>query len=138
MPRILCIDFGMKRTGLAVTDPLQIIATGMETVDSRELIPFLKNYFSREPVEKIIIGDPRNLDNTPTDATEGVNRLIRTLEKEFPRIPILRIDERFSSKLASRAIAEMGLRKKQRQSKALIDQVAATLMLQEFLNRTTT
>ena len=133
MPRILAIDYGMKRTGLAVTDPLKIIATGLTTVESNQLIPFLKNYFSNEEVELIIIGEPKNLDDTDTHATPLVEKTIKQLQKNFPSIPIQKVDERFTSKMASRAMIEMGLKKKQRQNKALIDEIAATIMLQEYL-----
>lgn len=134
MARILSIDYGLKRTGLAVTDPLKIIATGLTTVASKQLVPFLKDYFSREKVELIIIGDPKNLDDSDTHATALVNKIVNELQKNFPSVPIQRVDERFTSKMASRAMIEMGLKKKQRQNKALIDEIAATMMLQEYLN----
>ena len=133
MPRILSIDYGGKRTGLAVTDPLQIIATGLTTVESKQLIPFLKDYFSREEVELIIIGEPKNWDDTDTHATPLVRKAIEKLKKEFPKMPIQTVDERNTSKMASRAMIEMGMKKKQRQNKALIDEIAATIMLQEWL-----
>ena len=134
MPRIIAIDYGLKRTGLAVTDPLKIIASGLTTIESRELIPFLKDYFSREEVELIVIGEPRNLDDSDTHATSLVRKVIKDLEKKFPTIPIQTVDERFTSKMASRAMIEMGLKKKQRRNKALIDEIAATIILQEYLN----
>lgn len=133
MPRILAIDYGLKRTGIAVTDPLQIIASGLTTVESKQLIPFLRNYFSREPVELIIIGEPKNMDDTDTHATPLVEKCIRDLQKNFPSIPIKKVDERFTSKMASRAMIDMGLRKKQRRNKALVDEIAATILLQEYL-----
>ena len=133
MPRILAIDYGLKRTGLAVTDPLKIIATGLTTVESKQLISFLKNYFNKEEVELIIIGEPKNLDDTDTDATPFVQKIIKELQKNFPSIPVKTVDERFTSKMASRAMIEMGLKKKQRQNKALVDEIAATIMLQEYL-----
>ena len=133
MARILAIDFGLKRTGLAVTDPLKIIASGLTTVESKSLIPFLKDYFSKEQVELIIIGEPKNLDDTDTHATPLVERIIHELKNNFPAIPIQKVDERFTSKMASRAMIEMGLKKKKRQDKALVDQIAATIMLQEHL-----
>lgn len=133
MGRILAIDYGLKRTGLAVTDPLKIIATGLTTVESRQLIPFLKDYFSKEQVELIVIGEPKNWDNTDTHATSLVAKIIRELEKTFPSTPIRRVDERFTSKMASSAMREMGLKKKQRQNKALVDEIAATIMLQGYL-----
>ena len=133
MPRILAIDYGLKRTGLAVTDPLKIIATGLTTIESKQLISFLKNYFSKEQVELIIIGEPKNLDDSDTHATQLVRNVIKELEKNFPSIPVRTVDERFTSKMASRAMIEMGLKKKQRQNKALVDEIAATIMLQEYL-----
>ncbi len=133
MSRILAIDYGLKRTGLAVTDPLKIIATGLTTVESRLLITFLKNYFSKEEVELIIIGEPKNWDDTDTHATPLVEKIIKDLQKNFPSVPIQKVDERFTSKMASRAMIEMGLKKKQRQNKALVDEIAATIMLQEYL-----
>jgi len=133
MPRIICIDYGGKRTGLAVTDPLQIIATALTTIETKELIPFLKKYFQSEPVELILIGEPLNLDDSATHATPLVKAAIIRLKKEFPEIPIQTVDERFTSKMASRAMVEMGMKKKDRQVKGNIDQVAATIMLQEYL-----
>lgn len=133
MARILCIDYGGKRTGLAVTDPLQMIATALTTVETKELISFLKKYFQQEPVELILIGEPLNLDDTATHATPLVKAAIVKLQKEFPHIPLQTVDERFTSKMASRAMVEMGMKKKDRQIKGNIDQIAATIMLQEYL-----
>jgi len=133
MPRIICIDYGGKRTGLAVTDPLQIIATALTTIETKELVPFLKKYFQQETVELILIGEPLNLDDTATHATPLVKAAIVRLKKEFPGIPIQTVDERFTSKMASRAMVDMGMKKKDRQKKGNIDQVAATIMLQEYL-----
>jgi putative Holliday junction resolvase len=136
LPRILAIDYGLKRTGLAVTDPLQIIATGLTTVESKQLMPFLKDYFSREQVELVIIGYPRNMDDTETHATPLVEKCIKELQKNFPTLPIKRVDERFTSRMASRAMIDMGLKKKQRRDKALVDEIAATILLQEYLQAT--
>ena len=133
MARILCIDYGLKRTGLAVTDPLQIIATGLTTVHSKELISFLKDYFSKEQVELIIIGEPKNWDDTDTHATPLVEKCIKELTKNFPAIPIKKVDERYTSKMAKDSMLEMGLKKKARRNKALVDEIAATIMLQEYL-----
>ena len=133
MPRIICIDYGGKRTGLAVTDPLQIIATGLTTVDTKHLYTFLADYFAKEPVELILIGEPLNLDDTPTHATPLVQKAIIELGKKFPLIPIKTVDERYSSKNAVRAMVEMGMKKKDRQNKKTIDQIAATILLQEYL-----
>ena len=135
MPRIIAIDYGLKRTGLAVTDPLKIIATGLTTVESKRLVSFLKDYFIKEEVELMIIGEPKNWDDTDTHATPLVNKIIIDLQKNFPAIPVKKVDERFTSKLASKAMVEMGLKKKQRQNKALIDEIAATIMLQDYLKQ---
>jgi putative Holliday junction resolvase len=133
MARIICIDYGGKRTGLAVTDPMQIIATALTTIPSKELIPFLKNYMVAEPVELILIGEPLNLDDSPTHGTPLVRKAIQDLTKAFPAIPIQTVDERYSSKLAVRAMVDMGMKKKDRREKGNIDQIAATMLLQEFL-----
>lgn len=134
MARILAIDYGGKRTGLAVTDPLQIIGTGLCTVESRQLIPFLKKYMESEAVELILMGEPKNWDDSDTHATPLVKAAIRQLQKAFPNIPIKMVDERYTSKMASQAMIEMGLKKKERRNKALVDEIAATIMLQEYLN----
>lgn len=133
MPRIISIDYGLKRTGLAVTDPYQIIATGLTTVESPRLINFLKEYFKKEEVSLIIIGEPKNWDDTDTHATPLVKKIIERLKKEFPNIPIKTVDERYTSKMASQAMIDMGMKKMQRRNKALIDEIAATIMLQEYL-----
>jgi putative Holliday junction resolvase len=135
MARILCIDYGGKRTGIAVTDPLQIIATALTTIATKDLFPFLKKYFSEEAVELVLIGEPLNLDDTATHATPLVKAAIKRFQKEFPNMPIQTVDERYTSKMASRAMVEMGMKKKDRQKKGNIDQVAATIMLQEYLER---
>ncbi len=133
MPRILCIDYGLKRTGIAVTDPLQIIATGLTTVDSPQLISFLKNYFQQEAVELIVIGEPKNLDDSETHATPLVKQAIKKLEKEFPLVPIKTVDERYTSKMAKQAMIDMGMKKKDRRNKRTVDEIAATIILQEYM-----
>jgi putative holliday junction resolvase len=133
MSRILAIDYGLKRTGLAVTDPLQIIATGLTTIESKQLLSFLKNYFSKEPVELIIIGEPKNWDNSDTHATPLVEKCIKDLQKNFPAIPVKKVDERYTSKMAKQAMIEMGMKKMERRNKSLVDEIAATMMLQEYL-----
>jgi putative holliday junction resolvase len=135
LSRIISIDYGLKRTGLAVTDPLKIIATGLTTIESKQLIPFLKDYFSKEEVELIIIGEPKNWDDTDTHATPLVEKCIKDLQKNFPSIPIKKVDERYTSKMAKDSMLEMGLKKKQRRNKALVDEIAATILLQEYLQR---
>ncbi|MBL7731645.1 MAG: Holliday junction resolvase RuvX [Chitinophagaceae bacterium] len=133
MARILSIDYGLKRTGIAVTDPLQIIATGLTTVESKQLIPFLKDYFSKETVELIIIGEPKNWDDTDTHATPLVERCIKDLAKHFPNMPVKKVDERYTSKMAKDAMLEMGMKKKDRRNKAFVDEIAATILLQDYL-----
>ncbi|WP_153799628.1 Holliday junction resolvase RuvX [Foetidibacter luteolus] len=133
MPRILCIDYGAKRTGIAATDPLKIIATALGTIDTKELFPYLKAYFLKETVELVLVGEPKNLDDSDTHATPLVRAFIKKFQKDFPAIPIQTVDERYSSKMASQAMVEMGMKKKDRQIKGNIDQVAATMMLQEYL-----
>ena len=135
MPRILAIDYGLKRTGLAVTDPFQIIATGLTTIESPKLIAFLKDYFKNEPVELILIGEPKNWDDSDTHATPLVRQIMVRLQKEFPSIPLKTVDERNTSKMASRAMIDMGMKKKQRRNKALVDEIAATIMLQEYMEK---
>ena len=137
MARVLALDYGKKRTGIAVTDPLQIIATGVATVDSNELIGYLKKYIQQEEVEKILIGYPLNFDDTPTDATPLVDKFIGKFKNVFPSLPIEKWDERLTSKMASQSIIEMVLRKKDRQKKELIDTVSAVIILQEYLESRT-
>lgn len=134
MARIMAIDYGKKRTGIAVTDPLQIIATGLDTINSHELIPFLKEYISREAVELILIGMPLNLDETETHGTAPAKNAIERLKKAFPQIPIKTVDERYTSKMAVSAMHAMGMKKKERQVKRNIDVIAATIMLQEYMS----
>ena len=136
MARIICIDYGGKHTGIAVTDPLQIIATGLTTIETKNFIPFLKDYFSKEQVEKIVIGMPTNWDDTDTHATPLVKRAIEQLKKNFPTMPIETVDERYTSKMAKKAMLEMGMKKMQRRDKKLVDEIAATIMLQEYMQRT--
>lgn len=133
MSRILAIDYGGKRTGIAVTDPLQIIATGLETIDSRELIPFLKKYFASEQVELVIIGLPKNWDESDTHGTPLVQAAIKKIQKEFPAMPLKTVDERYTSKMAKDAMLEMGMKKKDRRVKGNVDVIAATIMLQEYM-----
>ena len=133
--RILCIDYGAKRTGIAVTDPFKIIATALTTIETKELFIFLKKYFAQEPVELILIGAPVNLDNSATHATPLVQGAIKRLGKEVPAIRVQTVDERYTSKMASQAMVQMGMKKKDRQQKGNIDQIAATIMLQEYLQQ---
>jgi putative holliday junction resolvase len=133
MARILCIDYGAKRTGIAVTDPMQIIATALTTISTHIFLPFLKEYIASNEVELFLIGMPLNEDDTDTHATPLVKVAINTLKKNFPDIPVETIDESYTSKMAVRAMIEMGMKKKDRQKKGNTDQIAATIMLQEYL-----
>ncbi len=136
MARIICIDYGAKRTGLAVTDPLKIIASGLPTIDTKDVLSFLKKYFAAENIELILIGEPKNLDDSDTHATPLVKAFIKKIEKEFPSLPVEKVDERYTSKMASAAMLEMGMKKKDRRNKKNIDEIAAVIMLQEYLNKT--
>lgn len=133
MPRILAIDYGLKRIGIAVTDEMQIIASGLTTIPSDTLIVFLKDYFSREKVEKVIVGEPKQMDGTPSESTEIIEKFIKVFQKEFPEMKLDRVDERFTSKMAFQTMIDSGLKKNQRKNKALIDEIAATIMLQDYL-----
>uniref|UniRef100_UPI00404A4A04 Holliday junction resolvase RuvX n=1 Tax=Flavobacterium sp. TaxID=239 RepID=UPI00404A4A04 len=135
MPRILAIDYGMKRTGIAITDEMQIIASGLTTVPSANLIVFLKDYFSKEKVEKVIVGEPKQMNGTPSESTAIIEKFIHKFQKEFPEMPLDRIDERFTSKMAFQTMIDSGLKKQQRKNKALIDEIAATIMLQDYMNK---
>lgn len=130
----MCLDYGARRTGIAVTDPLQIIATGLPTIESKTLPNFIKSYFSKEQVELLIIGLPKNLDGTDTDATPLVKKLIEKLNKEFPTLKVKTVDEQFTSSMAKKAMLEMGMKKKERRIKGNVDEIAAVLMLQEYMN----
>lgn len=134
MGRILAIDYGIKRTGIAVTDPERIIATGLTTVSAPALFDFLKEYCAKEPVDTFLVGEPKQMDNTPSQSARLIEPFVAKLSQTFPDKRIERIDERFTSKLAFQAMIDGGLKKKQRQNKAMIDQVSATIMLQDYLN----
>lgn len=135
MARLLSIDFGKKRTGIAVSDELQIIASGLTTVDTEQLLPFLKDYFSKEKVEKVIIGEPKRLNNEPSEVVPLLNSFIEKFKSLFPTMVVERIDERFTSKMAFQTMIDSGLKKKQRQNKALIDEIAATIILQDYMRK---
>ena len=134
MGRILAIDYGTKRTGLAVTDEMQIIASGLTTVDTKELLTFLKDYVSNEKVEKIVVGLPKQMDNTASESEVYIQKFLVQLAKAIPDVPVDRVDERFTSKMAFQTMIDSGLKKKQRQNKALIDEISATLILQSYLS----
>lgn len=134
MARILAFDYGLKRTGIAVTDELQIIASGLTTVNTPELFSFLNSYLLDENVELFVVGLPKQMDNTPSESEKLIRPFIEKLQKKFPHIPIKRVDERFSSKMAFQAMIDGGVKKKQRKNKALIDEVSATIILQSYLH----
>ncbi len=133
MARILSIDYGKKRTGLAVTDPLQIIAGGLATVATSELFDYLQAYVAREPVERIVIGEPRQPNGQPSENLQRVQQFVNRWRKSVPQIPIEYYDERFTSVLAHQAMIDGGLKKKARQDKALVDEISATIILQDYL-----
>jgi putative Holliday junction resolvase len=132
--RIVCIDYGKKRCGIAVTDPLRIIASGLTTVDTDSLIWYLKTYMKSEPVDLVLVGYPLALDGSPTDATAAVEKFIRNFKKVFPELALETIEEQYSSVLAARAMHEMGMKKKDKERKGAIDEMAATMLLQEYLS----
>jgi len=133
MGRILALDYGTKRTGIAVTDELQLIASGLTTVETPQLLSFLKDYFENETVEKVLIGEPKQKDGTPSDVETYILKFITKLEKMAPEMPLVRVDERYTSKMAFQTMIDSGLKKKQRRNKALIDEISATIILQEYL-----
>ncbi|MBD3582623.1 Holliday junction resolvase RuvX [Flavobacterium selenitireducens] len=133
--RILAIDYGIKRTGVAVTDEMQIIASGLTTVASETAITFLEAYFSKETVVKVLIGEPRQMDGTPSESTSIIEKFVETFKKAFPEMELVRVDERFTSKMAFQAMLASGLKKKQRQDKALLDEISAAIMLRDYLSR---
>ncbi|WP_285010182.1 Holliday junction resolvase RuvX [Pedobacter faecalis] len=135
MPRIMAFDYGTKRVGIAVTDPMQIIATGLDTVHPKDLVQYLKNYVARETVEAFVFGDPKQMDGTPSDSAQHVKGFARTLKKTFPDIPQYWVDERFTSKLAHETVLQSGIRKQDRQNKERIDTISATIILQYFMEQ---
>ena len=133
MARILSIDYGKKRTGLAVTDPLQLIAGGLATVSTSELFDYLKAYVEREQVERIVIGEPRQPNGQPSENLQRVQQFVNRWRKAIPQIPIEFYDERFTSVLAHQAMLDGGLKKKARQDQALVDEISATIILQDYM-----
>ena len=133
MARIISIDYGKKRTGLAVTDPLQLIAGGLATVATSELFDFLQQYVAREPVERMVVGEPRQPNGQPSENLQRVQQFVNRWRKVMPQIPIEYYDERFTSVLAHRAMIDGGLKKKARQDKALVDEISATIILEDYL-----
>jgi putative Holliday junction resolvase len=135
MGRILAIDFGTKRTGIAVTDELQIIASGLTTVQTAELIPFLVDYTQKEDVELILVGKPKQMNNEESQSETHIQPFLKQLSKKLPNIPVQREDERFTSKMAFQTMIDSGLKKKQRRNKSLVDEISATIILQSYLYR---
>lgn len=133
MGRILAIDYGKKRVGIAVTDELRIIATGLRTVETKNIWEFLKTYLNTENVDIIVIGEPKDMNNKPSDATKYIQPFVNRLRKVYPDLRIERFDERFTSKMAHQTMIDSGLKKKQRQNKALVDTISATIILQYFM-----
>lgn len=138
MGRLLAIDYGKKRTGIAVTDTLQLIANGLTTVPTHELIAFILDYVSKEPVERILVGLPKQMNNEASENMKRIEPFVRSLQKKLPDVPVEYVDERFTSVLAHRAMLDAGLKKKDRQNKALVDEISATIILQSYMeNRRT-
>lgn len=133
MGRILAIDYGTKRTGLAVTDPLKIIATGLETVQTATLFTYLENYFQKEIVERVVIGQPKRMDNSPSENMKYIEIFVKQFKAKYPNIPIVYYDERFTSVIAQRTMIEGGLKKKDRQNKALVDEISAVIILRDYM-----
>lgn len=135
MARILALDFGKVRTGIAVTDELQLIASGLTTVGTNDLMTFLSEYLEKETVEKFVVGLPKQMDNTPSESEELIQPFLKKLNTKFPTVQVERQDERFTSKMAFQSMLDSGMKKKKRQNKALVDEISATLILQAYLNR---
>ncbi|MEM6892302.1 MAG: Holliday junction resolvase RuvX [Bacteroidota bacterium] len=135
MARIMALDYGTVRTGIAVTDALQLIASGLTTVETSKLMAFLKDYVEQEPVDRLILGLPKQMDNTPSESEEHIQIFIRALEKELPELKVERQDERFTSKMAFQSMLDSGMKKSKRRQKGLVDEISATLILQAYLDR---
>ena len=133
MGRVLALDYGTKRTGIAVTDELQIIASGLTTVPTAELMPFLKKYFTEENVELVLLGEPKQMDNTASGSEVNIQEFLKKFSEIFPEMKLERVDERFTSKMAFQSMIDSGLKKKQRKNKALVDEISATIILQSYL-----
>jgi len=135
MGRILAIDYGMKRTGIAVTDDMQIIASGLTTIASETALNFLADYFAKQMVERVLIGEPKQMNGLPSESASLIEAFVEKFIAQFPDMQLERVDERFTSKMAFQTMIDSGLKKKQRQDKALIDEISATIMLQDYLSR---
>ena len=137
MARILALDYGTRRTGIAITDPFQLIASGLTTVATDDLWDFLEQYLREEDVERIVVGEPRQMDNTPSEVEGAISTFLKELSNRYPKLPVSRQDERFTSKMALRTMVEGGMKKKKRRQKETLDQISATLILQSYLSRKT-
>ena len=137
MARILALDYGIRRTGVAVTDPFQLIASGLTTVPTEDLWTFLDTYLKEEDVERIVVGEPKQMDNTPSEVEGAIGKFLLEFGKRYPKMPVSREDERFTSKMALRAMIDGGMKKKKRRQKGALDEISATLILQSFLSRKT-
>lgn len=135
MARVLALDFGKVRTGIAVTDELQLIASGLTTVDTKDLLMFLEDYIKKESVERFVVGLPKQMDNTASESEVLIQDFLKQLSAKFPAMPVERQDERFTSKMAFQSMLDSGMKKKKRRDKALVDEISATLILQAYLNR---
>lgn len=133
--RVMAFDYGTKRIGISVTDPMKIIATGLDTIHPEKIINYLKNYLQTNPVERFIVGEPKQMDNTPSQSAIHVKGFVNLLKKTFPEVQIEMLDERFTSKMASAVIAQSGMNKKARQNKELVDTISAVILLQSWMER---
>ena len=135
MSKILAIDYGKKRVGLAITDSLQIIASGLTTVETPKIFAFLQKLFHDERITKVLIGEPKQMNGEPSESAEMIDLFVEKFKLTFPAVEVVRVDERFTSKMAQQSMIQGGLKKKQRQNKALVDEIAATILLQDYLTR---
>jgi putative Holliday junction resolvase len=133
MAKVLALDYGQKRTGIAVTDDMQIIASGLKTVDTKKLFDFLTDYFKSEDVETVVLGEPKQMNFEVSESEVYIQKFIKVFQKKYPHMPLVRVDERFTSKMAFQTMIDSGLSKKQRQNKALVDEISATIILQSYL-----
>lgn len=133
MARIIGIDYGRKRVGVAVTDPLQIVAQGLTTVHASEIINFLKQYFAKETVERVVVGYPRQMNNNPSESARFVEEFLNRMKKVFPTMPVSLVDERFTSKIAMKSMIDGGVKKKDRMNKEMVDMVSASIILQSYM-----
>ena len=133
MPRILALDYGTKRTGIAVTDELKLIASGLTTVATKDLLNYLQDYFKNEKVERVLVGEPKRMNDLPSESEVHIQEFLKKFVEKFPDMPLERVDERFTSKMAFQTMIDSGLGKKKRRDKALVDEISATIILQTWL-----